>query len=134
MQLASILALGIGLGLCSGVAAQSLSPMHKTGPTPGNVKAFRLQVGNPYPGKMTFIIVPMDPKFEHVATNAVVRPSEIKLAPGFGRAVTVQFAIPADSKERTIGVCVMPKDLDGPLLPRVCGTYTGVAVRPGAGR
>lgn len=135
MQLAPKLALAVCcLGLLGGTAAaQSLSPMHKTGPTPTDIKAFRLQVGNPYPGKMTFVIVPMDTEFKQLAPRAVVRPSEIKLAPGFGRAVTVQFAIPAEAKERTIGVCVMPKDLDGPLLPRVCGTYTGVAIRPRAG-
>jgi hypothetical protein len=132
MQLTFPLALALGL-LAGTATAQSLSPMHKTGPTPGDVKAFRLQVGNPYDRRMTFVIMPMDVEFKELAPRAVVRPSEIKLAPGHGRGVTVQFAIDPEFKERTIGVCVLPKDLDGPILPRVCGTYTGVMVRARAG-
>jgi hypothetical protein len=108
--------------------AQSLSPMKKTGTTPTDIKGFKLVVGNPYPGRMTFVIVPMNTDFTAVADDAVVRPNEIRLAPGMGRTVTVQFRIGAPKKERTIGVCVVPKDLEGPVLPRVCGTYTGVII------
>jgi hypothetical protein len=108
--------------------AQSLSPMHKTGTTPTDIKGFKLVVGNPYPGRMTFIITPMNPQFTAVADDAIVRPNEIRLAPGSGRTVTVQFRIGVPRKERTIGVCVVPKDLEGPVLPRVCGTYTGVII------
>jgi hypothetical protein len=135
MQLARHLALiscCLVLG-CGTAAAQSLSPMHKTGATPSDVKGFKLLVGNPYPTRMTFVVVAMDPKFNEIAPRAVVRPGEIKLAPGQARGVTVQFAIGPEAKERTIGVCVLPKDLDGPLLPRVCGTYTGIMLHPGAG-
>jgi hypothetical protein len=105
--------------------AQSLSPMHKTGTTPSDIKGFRLLVGNPYPDRMTFVITPMNPEFTQVAPDAVVKPSEVRLAPGMGRSVIVQFRIGAPRKERTIGVCISPKDLEGPVLPRVCGTYTG---------
>ncbi len=114
------------------VAAQSLSPMHKTGVTPSDIKGFKLQVANPYEEKMTFIVVPMDPKFEREAESARVLPNEVRLAPGAARGVTVQFKIDQETKERTIGVCVMPKDLAGPVLPRVCGTYTGRIVTAGA--
>ena len=112
--------------------AQSLSPMHKTGTTPTDIKGFRLLVGNPYPGRMTFVITPMNPQFTEVAADAVVRPAEIRLAPGSGRSVMVQFRIGTPRKERTIGVCISPKDIEGPVLPRVCGTYTGVLIA-GAG-
>jgi hypothetical protein len=108
--------------------AQSLSPMHKTGTTPTDVKGFRLLVGNPYPDRMTFVITPMNPEFTQIAADAVVRPAEIRLAPGMGRSVVVQFRIGSPRKERTIGVCISPKDLEGPVLPRVCGTYTGVLI------
>lgn len=114
------------------VAAQSLSPMRKTGDTPSDIKGFRLTVGNPYQSRMTFVVLPMDPKFQIAAAQAVVVPSEFRLAPGASRPVTVQFRIDPDAKERTIGVCVLPKDLEGPLLPRVCGTYTGIMLA-GAG-
>ena len=114
-------------------AGQSLSPMHKTGATPGPIKGFRLLVANPYPERMTFVVMAMTPDFAEPAPEALVRPAELRLAPGHGRSVSVQFAIPPDSKERTIGVCVLPKDLEGPLLPRVCGTYTGIMLRPGSG-
>jgi hypothetical protein len=130
MQLKSLIA---AITLTLSVAAapalgQSLSPMDKTGTTPTDIKGFKLLVGNPYSERMTFVIVPMNPEFTEVAGEAVVRPSEIRLAPGSGRSVTVQFRIGAEYKERTIGVCVMPKDLEGPVLPRVCGTYTGIAL------
>ena len=110
---------------------QSLSPMHKTGTTPTDIKGFRLLVGNPYPGRMTFVITPMNPEFTEVAADAVVRPAEIRLAPGSGRSVMVQFRIGTPRKERTIGVCISPKDLEGPVLPRVCGTYTGKLLSAG---
>jgi hypothetical protein len=112
-------------------SAQSLSPMHKTGTTPSDIKGFKLQVANPYDRKMTFVVVPMDPQFVNEAEKARVLPNEVRLAPGAGRAVTLQFKIDTNAKERTIGVCVMPKDLEGPLLPRVCGTYTGRIIGPG---
>lgn len=132
MQLTLPFAVIVGL-LAGPASAQSLSPMHKTGVTPSEVKAFRLQVGNPYPQRMTFVIMAMNTEFTELAPRAVVRPNEIKLAPGHGRGVTVQFAIDPEAKERTIGVCVLPKDLEGPILPRVCGTYTGISVRPRTG-
>ena len=105
--------------------AQSLSPMRNQGTTPSDTKGFKLTVGNPYKTRMTFMIVPMDPKFEVVAQNAEVNFPELTMAPGFSRQVIVTFRIPAPQKERTIGVCVQPKDLESTVLPRVCGTYTG---------
>lgn len=125
-------ALGIGL-LCAATAAsaQSLSPMRADGSTPSEIKGFRLTVGNPYKQRMVFEIIPMDPKFEVIATEAVVSAPEVRLAPGASRPVIVQFKIDSKSKERTIGVCVQPKDLSGPVLPRVCGTYTGRLIGAG---
>jgi hypothetical protein len=113
--------------------AQSLSPMHKTGTTPSDIKGFRLLVGNPYPGRMTFVITATNPEFTEIAPDAVVQPSELRLAPGSGRSVIVQFRIGSTRKERTIGVCISPKDLEGPVLPRVCGTYTGIVIGSGGG-
>lgn len=126
MQLTPLLA-AIGLALACGGAAlgQSLSPMHNSGVTPSSIKGFRLTVGNPYRQKMTFQIIPMDTKFRIVAADAAVNFPEITLAPGTTRQVIVTFRIDAVRKERTIGVCVEPKDLPGTVLPRVCGTYTG---------
>jgi hypothetical protein len=114
-------------------AAQSLSPMRKEGATPTEIKGFKLQVGNPYPKAMIFVVVPMDPAFEMLVDGAVARPAEFKLAAGMSRTVTVAFKIGPESKERTIGVCVMPKGIEGPVLPRVCGTYTGIAIGPRTG-
>ena len=115
------------------VMGQSLSPMRKTGTTPSDVKGFRLVVGNPYPGRMTFVITAMNPEFTEVAADAVVQPGELRLAPGSGRSVIVQFRIGSARKERTIGVCISPKDLEGPVLPRVCGTYTGIVIGDAGG-
>jgi hypothetical protein len=106
--------------------AQSLSPMRKQGATPSDTKGFKLVVGNPYKKAMTFEIIPMDTEFEILADRAVVRPNEIRLGAGMQRTVTLAFKIPEGQKERTIGVCVQPKDLEGSILPRVCGTYTGI--------
>src|SRR5262249_20266858 len=111
--------------------AQSLSPMHNVGVTPSDVKGFRLIVGNPYRQRMVFLVLPMDPKFKLVATDAMVNTPEIALAPGASRPVIVQFRIQPALKERTIGVCVQPKDIAGPILPRVCGTYTGKLLSAG---
>ena len=114
------------LGIAAGpAAAQSLSPMHNAGLTPSAIKGFRLTVGNPYATRMVFLVVPMDPKFRVAAADALVSAPEIALAPGASRPVIVTFRIDPALKERTIGVCVLPKDLAGPVLPRVCGTYTG---------
>jgi hypothetical protein len=126
MQLKLLAALLCALLLLPGVAAaQSLSPMRNEGTTPSNIKGFRLLVGNPYQAKMTFLVIPMDPKFTTLAADAEVNFPEITMAPGMKRQVIVTFKIDPALKERTIGVCVQPKNLDSPILPRVCGTYTG---------
>ena len=120
-----VAATGMLLACCGAALGQSLSPMHNSGATPSDIKGFRLTVGNPYKQRMTFLIIPMDPKFRVVATEAQVNFPEITMAPGTTRQVIVTFKIDAVRKERTIGVCVQPKDLPGTVLPRVCGTYTG---------
>lgn len=111
--------------LATPAAAQSLSPMHADGATPGDTKGFRLAVGNPYPGRMIFEIIPMDSKFRVAASDAAVNFPTLVLAPGTTRQVIVTFKIVPPQKERTIGVCVQPKNLPGTVQPRVCGTYTG---------
>ena len=132
MQLSPmLLGLGLALGLATAAGAQSLSPMHNAGLTPSLVKGFRLTVGNPYKTHMVFLVQPMDPKFRVAAADAMVNQPEMALAPGSTRPVIVTFKIDPMLKERTIGVCVQPKDLDGPVLPRVCGTYTGKLLSAG---
>lgn len=105
--------------------SQSLSPMRKAGVTPSDVKGFRLTVGNPYHQRMTFTITPTDPATGAPAQDATATPSEVVLAPGYARTIILAFKIPAPRKERTVGLCIVPKHIEGPILPRVCGTYTG---------
>ena len=132
MQLNPLIAAAVMVAAAAGAAfGQSLSPMHNSGATPSDIKGFRLTVGNPYKQRMTFQIIPMDPKFRTVATEAAVNFPEVTMAPGTTRQVIVTFKIDAVRKERTIGVCVQPKDLPGTVLPRVCGTYTGKLLSPG---
>jgi hypothetical protein len=132
MQLRSHVVAGLLLLLLTGTAAaQSLSPMRNDGETPSLVKGFKLYVGNPYKMKMTFEVIPMDPKFEVAAADASVNFPEITMAPGTTRQVIVTFGIDPTQKERTIGVCVQPKDIEGTVMPRVCGTYTGRLRRSG---
>lgn len=134
MQLrAVVLALVLAIGAGTDVSAQSLSPMRAHGPTPSDIKGFRLRVGNPYPGPMVFDIVPMDPQFRFAVGDAVAQPNRVVLAPNATRSVIVAFKIDADKKERTIGLCVVPANLSGNILPRVCGTYRGTKLA-GTGR
>lgn len=126
MQLrAPILAVLLLLAATGVAGAQSLSPMRNEGDTPSLVKGFKLYVGNPYRGRMTFEVIPMDPKFRVLAADAAVNFPEITMAPGTTRQVIVTFRIDPEVKERTIGVCVQPKTIEGTVMPRVCGTYTG---------
>ncbi|OJX46374.1 hypothetical protein [Devosia sp. 66-22] len=111
--------------VAGGAAAQSLSPMRAAGDTPSDIKGFRPTIGNPYTTSMIFIVTPMNPEFTEPVGGAVVTAPELRLAPGASRPVIVKFKIDPAFKERTIGVCVQPKDLEGPILPRVCGTYVG---------
>jgi hypothetical protein len=106
-------------------AAQSLSPMRNAGMTPGDIKGFRLVVGNPYRTRLAFMVRLTDETFARPAADAAVNAPEFRLAPGASRPIIVEFRIDPKAKERTIGVCISPKDLPGPLLPRVCGLYTG---------
>jgi hypothetical protein len=117
------------LALQAPAMAQSLSPMRNAGVTPGDIKGFRLMVGNPYRTRLTFRVQLTDATFAAPASEAVVNAPEFRLAPGASRPIIVEFRIDPKAKERTIGVCISPKDLPGPLLPRVCGLYTGK--RPG---
>lgn len=135
MQLTRVVSLTILLLAAQSLQAnaQSLSPMGKTGTTPSDIKAFRLTVGNPYRQLMTFLVVPMNTAFTAPVEGAKATPSELRLAPGYSRSVIVQFRIDPKAKERTIGVCVLPKDLEGPILPRVCGTYTGILLGSAGG-
>ena len=119
------LAVAAGLAFATPAAAQSLSPLEKSGVTPSDKKAFRLTIGNPYERRMTFVIVPMLPDYDTPTDGVVVKPAEVTMAPGFSRQVIVTFDIDPAKRERTIALCVMPKALDGPILPRVCGRYTG---------
>jgi hypothetical protein len=132
MQLsAPILAAAVLLAFAGAAPAQSLSPMRNEGDTPSMVKGFKLYVGNPYRVRMIFKVIPMDPKFEVAAADAAVNFPEIAMAPGTTRQVIVTFRIDPQLKERTIGVCVQPKDIEGTVMPRVCGTYTGRLRRTG---
>jgi hypothetical protein len=131
MQLKLLCTLGALLLAPQMAAAQSLSPMRNEGTTPSDTKGFRLLVGNPYAAKMTFLIIPMDPKFVTLAAEAKVNFPEITMAPGMKRQIIVTFKIDPALKERTIGVCVQPKNLVSSILPRVCGTYTGKRRRAG---
>lgn len=127
-RLTSLAALALAFALALpglGADAQSLSPMRKDGRTPTETKGFRLVVGNPYPTRMTFQLVPMQPGFEVPAEDATVRPNRITLAPGFSRPVILTFKISPEEKERTVAVCIIPEGIEGPVLPRVCGTYVG---------
>ncbi len=133
MQLTLPLLAFSALALLPGMAAaQSLSPMHNAGVTPSDVKGFKLTVGNPYAVRMTFSVIPMDPKFTVVAKDAQVNFPELTMAPGVKRQVIVTFRIDPQQKERTIGVCVQPKAAIGTVLPRVCGTYTGKLLSAGS--
>jgi hypothetical protein len=132
MQLSTpVLAAALILALTGAAAAQSLSPMRNEGDTPSLVKGFKLYVGNPYKTKMIFEVIPMDPKFQVAAADAAVNFPEISMAPGTTRQVIVTFRIDPTQKERTIGVCVQPKDIEGTVMPRVCGTYVGRLRRAG---
>ncbi|HHY51460.1 MAG TPA: hypothetical protein GYA10_17135 [Alphaproteobacteria bacterium] len=123
IALAVLLAAGL---VAAETAAQSLTPMERKGVTPSGVKAFKLLVGNPYPGRMTFLVVPMDAAFRAPAGDAVARPDRLVLAPGHARSVVLAFKLDPTLKERTIGLCIVPEAFDGPILPRVCGRYTGL--------
>jgi hypothetical protein len=126
MQLTPLIAAALALFAVSGPGlAQSLSPMRNDGETPSLVKGFKLRVGNPYPTRMVFEVIPMDPAFRVAAADAAVNFPEIAMAPGATRQVIVTFRIDPQLKERTIGVCVQPKAIEGAVMPRVCGTYTG---------
>lgn len=124
-HLTPLLALLLGLAFAAPAAAQSLSPLEKTGVTPSDRKAFRLVVGNPYKQKMTFDIVPMLPDYQTPAKNAVVNYPRITMGPGISRRIIFTFDIDPKVKERKIALCVQPAALDGPILPRVCGLYVG---------
>ena len=91
-------------------AAQSLSPMRNDGETPSLVKGFKLYVGNPYRTKMTFVVTPMDPKFQVPVADAAVNFPEITMAPGATRQVIVTFRI-----GRLIAACscMNPRSHDG---------------------
>lgn len=119
------------LAAATGASAQSLSPMRNEGETPSDIKGFKLAVGNPYKSRMVFEIIPMDPEFEVRAADAAVNFPELAMAPGTTRQVIVTFRIDPQIKERTIGVCVQPKQITGTVKPRVCGTYTGRLQRAG---
>ena len=125
VHLVPLLALLLGLGLAAPVAAQSLSPLEKTGVTPSDRKAFRLVVGNPYKQKMTFDVIPMQPDYQTPAAGAKVNYPRITMGPGISRQIISTFDIDPKVKERKIALCIQPASLDGPILPRVCGLYVG---------
>jgi hypothetical protein len=127
--LTAILFAGLLLGLSGAATAQSLTPMERSGITPTGTKGFKLLVGNPYPNRMTFLVLPMDPSFVEPVTDAVAKPSRVTIGPGHGRAVILAFKIDPAQKERTIGLCIVPEKFEGPILPRVCGRYTGRMAR-----
>lgn len=105
--------------------AQSLSPLQKAGDTSSARKAFRLVVGNPYNRRMTFSLVPMQSDYVTPTTGAVVNYPRLTMAPGFSRQVILTFDI--DPRKEGADNCALrhARKSDGPILPRVCGLYTG---------
>lgn len=124
-RLVPLLTLLLGLGLAAPAAAQSLSPLEKSGVTPSDRKAFKLVVGNPYKQKMTFDILPMQPDYQTPAKGAMVNYPRITMGPGLSRQIIFTFDIDPKEKERKIALCIQPAALDGPIMPRVCGLYVG---------
>lgn len=106
--------------------AQSVSPLRKEGTTLTDRKGFYINVGNPYDRTMVFDLAPMEADYATPATRVAVRPRVLRLAPGRSKRVTFMFEIQKDQKERKVALCVSPTNLEGAVLPRVCGTYTGV--------
>lgn len=127
-----LLAMLLALAADREAPAQSLSPMRNEGETPSDIKGFKLAIGNPYKTRMVFQVIPMDPQFKTIAADAAVNFTELAMAPGTTRQVIVTFRIDPQIKERTIGVCVQPKQIEGTVMPRVCGTYTGRLQRAGS--
>ena len=128
MQLKKCVLPGL-LALLAGSAAasgQSLSPMRQDGADAQRRQGFpadrRQSVQDPHDLHRSSR---WTPSFKVPVDQAVVNFPDIRLAPGASRPVIVQFRIGPDLKERTIGVCIAPEGLEGPILPRVCGTYTG---------
>ena len=74
-----------------GAAAQSVSPIKKSGVTPTNRKAFYVTIRNPYPAPMTFSLTPMEPDFEKEAKGTKVLPDTVTLGQDRQRRV---FAAP----------------------------------------
>lgn len=106
-------------------SAQSVTPLRKEGTTLTDKKAFYVNVGNPYKAPMVFSLTPMEADYQTLASKTVVRPARVKLGVGQTKRIVFMFEIQKDQKERKVALCVSPENLDGPVLPRVCGTYTG---------
>ena len=105
--------------------AQTVTPLRKEGTTLTQKKAFYVNIGNPYNTPMTFSLRTLESDFTTPAEGSVVRPNKVKLGVNRTRRVIVAFTIPEESRERQIALCVMPEGIEGPVRPRVCGTYTG---------
>ncbi|MEM7498602.1 MAG: hypothetical protein AAF371_11495 [Pseudomonadota bacterium] len=125
MFLKTVLASLAVMALAEAAAAQGLSPMRKDGNTPSDRKGFYLHVHNPYDRVMTFDLRPMELDLETEALSAEARPSRIRIGPKRRRRVVFVFDIPEMAVERKVALCVMPADVRGSILARVCGTYTG---------
>lgn len=125
----SIVALFVVAVTVTAASAQSVSPLRKEGTTLSSTKAFYVNVSNPYKVPMVFSLRAMETDFETPAKGSVVRPERIKLGVNRGRRVIVKFKIPEGMGERKIALCVEPEGLQGPIQPRVCGTYAGKRLR-----
>ena len=127
MQLTRAPLLALALIAAQGRAAdaQSVSPLRKEGTTFTQRKAFYVNVGNPYRRAMTFRLRTVEADFSTPAPGSVVRPDTLRLGANRTKRVVVAFTIPEGSRERQIVLCVEPEGIEGPVQPRVCGTYTG---------
>lgn len=121
----TLLALTVSAVTSTAVSAQSVSPLRKEGTTMTNKKAFYVNVGNPYKTPMVFSLTPMEADYATPARKVVVRPAKLKLGVNQSKRVIFMFEIQKDQKERKVALCVTPEGITGPVLPRVCGTYTG---------
>ena len=125
MRLNGFLATVLLALLATGAAAQSVSPMKKSGTTLTARKAFYVTVSNPYPERMTFSLTPMEPGYHAEAKGTRVLPPEVTLGSHRQRRVIFMFDIPEGETERKVSLCVAPEGLASHVRPRVCGTYVG---------
>lgn len=130
MRVRTIVAVAALACSCPALAV-GLGPLSKEGVTYGPVKAFYLELINPYPTARSYSLYAIEADSDQPVGDTQIVPDRIILAGERTRKLVVLLRALSPGETRTVRVCAQLTHQEGAIHARVCSKL--IARRAGAG-